>query len=592
MRSKYNSSSSSSLKSKKNKPLVIMRQSTPLCNNNDSIHESNNDYIDSKRIESQKMDLLALGIDIDTELIARMQVNLGATKTFTAASKAANILKKKNPTVYQYPIITYRHVGDKEDVYKPSKNISLETKKAISILKDLQKQADTSSNNNINNRDTISKTISIFKDIYLQSQEKFIQHIMVNTYGNSSKSITKNCLMSENDLIRALLSLSPLVPKQNLKKVFELFQETSTSGERMVNVGVFLALLRMSIRRDNESKKSQHELSLEFWSKDAIKGSPIKAGRATGALTKGYRFAKVGATFNDNNDDDHNNENINNVAPFLKYWHEVEADLKQKHHNHHNFDKDPTIQSSNSVEILCHDGSDLEGLQTRPDIIPSRVPGTLTKREHNNYDVDMDRILKESMPLKNTKAEVKKRVGFHVDAYGKQTKSMLDNNSNNDDNDKMIPIFLSPNRPKSPTKKSSSDFIRLREESGICRKSNCTCGSHAVSTLTEGAGLPRYDPLNVQSTIPSSKDFDEILSPHKCSKGQTIDNKLNLNAFYIPIPNSQLNLRHHHDHATLGIKSTKGKESQNKNNEVPMSTILNLGYYYYYYHYYYLYCYY
>ena len=171
-------------------------------------------------------------------------------------------------------------------------------------------------------------------------------------------------------------------------------------------------------------------LLLEFWSKD-IKGSPIKAGRASGALTKGARFASVGGN---NNNDDNDNENINNVAPFLKYWHEVEADLKQKHQKHMNFERDPTIKSISSIEILCHDNNDVgEGQRTRVDIIPSRVAGTLTKREHNDYDVDMDRILKESMPIKNTKAEVKKRVAFHVDAYGHQTKSMLNSNTNDDD---------------------------------------------------------------------------------------------------------------------------------------------------------------
>ena len=429
-------------------------------------------------------------------------ITITITITIIIATKVANLLKKKNPDLYQYPIVTYRYNETTTNpTTKISNNITLETRKALTILKGLSIQQQDHTNTNTN--DIITKTITIFKELYLKSPDKFISHLLNSTTSNtsntnsntnantnnSSKILTKNCIMSESEMIRVLLKLCPNVPRLHIKKVFDLFQEQCIHGERMVNVSVFIALLRMSIKKDNDHKKSLDDVSLHFWTKENLRGSPIKAGRATGSLTKGSRWASVGGNSNTDSNDD---SNINEIAPFLKYWHEIEADEKQKHTNHMNFERDPSIHSNSSIEIL-RQGQTV-------DIIPSRVPGTLTKRELIVEDVDMDNILKESNPVKNTKSEVKKRVGFHVDAYGKSTKSMLAaSNTGNEENDDKI-IFLSPQHPKSPTKKSSSDFIRSREESGICRKANCTCGSHAISTLTEGAGLPRYDPLNIQST--------------------------------------------------------------------------------------------
>ena len=235
--------------------------------------------------------------------------------------------------------------------------------------------------------------------------------------------------MTESELIRILLILAPSVSRGNIKKVLDLFQENTTittsssnNGDRMINVSIFLALLRMSIKKDNDTKRGNDDVAIRFWTKENIRGSPIKGGRATGSLTKGSRWANIGG--NDNNTNTttttttttSNDDDDDSIAPFLKYWHEVDTDNKQKHTKHLNFERDPSIHSSNSTEILGHG--------TITDIIPSRVPGTLTKRELVIDDVDMDNILKETIATGKTQKQLKKRVGFHVDAYGKSTKSM------------------------------------------------------------------------------------------------------------------------------------------------------------------------
>lgn len=60
------------------------------------------------RAEMARKDLLALGIELDNDLIKRLQHNLGTKNTFAAASKAANVVRHRNNSSKD-SAVRYRH---------------------------------------------------------------------------------------------------------------------------------------------------------------------------------------------------------------------------------------------------------------------------------------------------------------------------------------------------------------------------------------------------------------------------------------------------------------------------------------------------
>ena len=64
-------------------------------------------FDDFNRAEAARNDLLALGIDLDNDLINRLQQNLGANLTLGAASKAATVLRGRSSGKAES--VTYRN---------------------------------------------------------------------------------------------------------------------------------------------------------------------------------------------------------------------------------------------------------------------------------------------------------------------------------------------------------------------------------------------------------------------------------------------------------------------------------------------------
>jgi len=131
---------------------------------------------DFNKAEAARNDLLALGIDLDSDLINRLTTNLGAGSTFGAASKAAGTLRTRG----SQSGVTYRNVnsgsgrGNAMESIRTNTNevIQVDMQKIRSVLKELNNR-DSSIEPQI--RGAVLKLLEHLRILYTRAPEKFIK---------------------------------------------------------------------------------------------------------------------------------------------------------------------------------------------------------------------------------------------------------------------------------------------------------------------------------------------------------------------------------------------------------------------------------
>ena len=112
-------------------------------------------------------DLLALGVDVDSDIIERMRV-LGLDSSWTTASRAANSLRKRNP--HGVPsTVAYQNINNpKESVFCEQKELASEWNSVDSgrVHRVLHKICEPSSTMNRSVCVGVLKMIQIFKIQY------------------------------------------------------------------------------------------------------------------------------------------------------------------------------------------------------------------------------------------------------------------------------------------------------------------------------------------------------------------------------------------------------------------------------------------
>lgn len=126
-----------------------------------------------------KDNLLALGIDIDQNLIERMQ-KLGLSSSLQSTSKIASSVRSRNPYGISSAIL-YRNIEDPtESLYQEKKEIEQEwsrvdTQRIYQILSELYQSIDS-------NLVAVQRMIHILRIQYARSEEKFIDYMLFKKY--------------------------------------------------------------------------------------------------------------------------------------------------------------------------------------------------------------------------------------------------------------------------------------------------------------------------------------------------------------------------------------------------------------------------
>lgn len=126
-----------------------------------------------------KENLLALGIDIDQNLIERLQ-KLGLSGSLQSTEKIANSVRNRNPYGTSSAIL-YRNIEDPTELlYQEKKEIEQEwsrvdTQRIYQILSDLYRSIDS-------NLVAVQRMIHILRIQYSRSEEKFIDYMLFKRY--------------------------------------------------------------------------------------------------------------------------------------------------------------------------------------------------------------------------------------------------------------------------------------------------------------------------------------------------------------------------------------------------------------------------
>lgn len=147
---------------------------------------------DLNRAEAARNDLLALGIDLDSDLINRLTTNLGAGSTFGAASKAAGALKARG----SQSGVTYRNVNSGSGRGNAMESIRTNTNEVIQV--DMQKIRSVLKE--LNNRDSIIepqirsavlKMVEHLRILYTRAPEKFIKIMHGEPMTNAKRNVSE-----------------------------------------------------------------------------------------------------------------------------------------------------------------------------------------------------------------------------------------------------------------------------------------------------------------------------------------------------------------------------------------------------------------
>lgn len=242
----------------------------------------------SMRVASAKKDLMALGIELDDNLIERLQNNLGIEKIFRVAQRSAVLLKEsKKVTSSAVPEISYRNVAvndqNRQNLTSPFKSslIHIDEKFTQSLLNDIQSRE---SNIEPQFRPAIHRIIESFRVQFSRSPERFVCRLLgkklkTSERGNEaiSRLVLKSRYVTETDFRQMIANVDKSITTDLVQALFLLIYEDkqfSSKTRAVVDVWRFLSLLKTASdesRRSYDQRTSKIATDVEFWKKSNAK---------------------------------------------------------------------------------------------------------------------------------------------------------------------------------------------------------------------------------------------------------------------------------------------------------------------------------
>jgi hypothetical protein len=259
-------------------------------------------------VRQAKEDLMRLGIELDDELISRLQNNLGVKKIFKVAHHASNLLAPRpeldilNQTnLHGYgPQVSYRHVSNsghvgfvkntvnlaQQQILQPflTNLVSTDSRHAISILRQLENRTDTIEPQY---RPLLEQMIQTFRVLYTRAPSRFIGRLLGRKWNNVldkqqeemiiTKWILKNRFVTQKEFITMIQRVAEKhISTEVIIILFMLLQEekgfaNQTHKHQVVDLWSFLTLLKTASeesRRSYDSHTSKVATEIEFWKRD------------------------------------------------------------------------------------------------------------------------------------------------------------------------------------------------------------------------------------------------------------------------------------------------------------------------------------
>lgn len=234
-------------------------------------------------ITNARHDLMSLGIEIDENLIQRLQ-SLGIEKIFSSATQTAELLKSRRSVPDGVvPEISYRNVNEDSDKNqsRPWQSQSLTFQVDIQrIMTILQQIGDAQGKIDPSTRNAIEKGVQQFRIRYSRAPDRFVRCMLGLPYsktiaGNDDiqRLILKTRYVSEKTFLEMIRRLSNEMTPSQIASMFDLLAEDKSFGEnktRIVDLWLFLTLLKTASdesRRSYDCKTSKLASDVEFWYK-------------------------------------------------------------------------------------------------------------------------------------------------------------------------------------------------------------------------------------------------------------------------------------------------------------------------------------
>lgn len=248
-------------------------------------------------IRQAKEDLLRLGIELDDELITRLQNNLGIDKIFKVAHDAATVLAPQPALdiANQNQEIVFRHVshgntkvGFSLDTKQPvhsslqpfvSDMIAIDPKHSIQILKQLDNRTDEVEPQY---RPLLDHMIQTFRLQYSRAPCRFIGRLLGRKWNSAADKsqedqlitrwILKTRYVTKQDFQTMILRVAPKAKIEVVNTLFALLREEKQFGnpqrQSIVDLWAFLTLLKTASeesRRSFDGNQSKLANDVEFW---------------------------------------------------------------------------------------------------------------------------------------------------------------------------------------------------------------------------------------------------------------------------------------------------------------------------------------
>ena len=248
-----------------------------------STEKRNGQQNKTPELNKAKTDLLSIGIDLDDDLIQRLQSNLGIERIFSVARKAATLMKDK-PSPGSNPNIIYRNVAASTNENGASLNpfqsmVHTDNKFSMSILKDLNNR---SSAVEPQHRPAVDKLLESFGVMYARSPDRFVARMFGKKYKSTDKSdansmsklVLKARYVSQEDFTTMITRVDSTVNATLARSLFLLLSEDKSFAlnkkRAVVDLWGFFTLLKTAseqTRRSFDSKTSLLASDVEFWKK-------------------------------------------------------------------------------------------------------------------------------------------------------------------------------------------------------------------------------------------------------------------------------------------------------------------------------------
>eukprot|EP01033_Poteriospumella_lacustris_P016456 gene16456-11768_t len=303
-----------------NAPRSSMKSASKKKSSNASQSGANNamDSAATPAVRQAKEDLLRLGIELDDELITRLQNNLGIDKIFEVAHQAATILAPQ-PSLdlaANNQEISFRHVsanghgkvGFSLDTRQPvhaslqpfvSDLIALNPKHSIQILKQLDNRADEIEPQY---RPLLDHLIQSFRLQYARAPCRFIGRLLGRKWNSATDKtqeeslitrwVLKTRYVTKQDFTTMIQRVAPKAKPEVIQTMFVLLREEKQFGNpqkhAIVDLWAFLTLLKTASeesRRSFDGAKSKLANEVEFWRETNTGGVRAVYGGSGGSPT-------------------------------------------------------------------------------------------------------------------------------------------------------------------------------------------------------------------------------------------------------------------------------------------------------------------